>query len=303
MDHEYQDTSNPKHHAIAGALTGLVEYSAMYPLDFIKTRMQVLKPHPEAIYPNIRSGIKQIIKEEGISKFFRGLPAPFVFSVPAHALYYVTYEKMKRILSGTEGGYKNPIAQGVAGALAITNHNIVMNPADVIKQRMQVYSSAYKNSLQCFIHIIRTEGLKALYRSLPTQMAIDAPYGAIHFVTYELCQNISNPSRVFDAKSHLISGAIAGGVAAAATNPLDVCRTLLNTQERAVISAESKSNVIRGLAQAAFVVYNTHGLRGFLLGIRPRVIFHMPSVAFCWIIYEFFKRYFFTKDSKVSQYE
>ena len=298
MNHQYEDTSNPKHHAIAGALTGLVEYSAMYPLDFIKTRMQVLKPHPDAVYANIISGVMQIIKDEGVFKFFRGLPAPFIFSIPAHALYYVTYEKMKRILSGTEGGYENPLAQGAAGALAITNHNIVMNPADVIKQRMQVHSSTYKNSLQCFTHVIRTEGWKALYRSLPTQMAIDAPYGAIHFVTYELCQNISNPSRVFDAKSHLISGAIAGGVAAAATNPLDVCRTLLNTQENVVIP-KSEGKVIRGLAQASVVVYKTHGLRGFIRGIRPRVVFHMPSVAFCWIIYEFFKRYFLTKESKV----
>lgn len=32
---------------------------------------------------------------------------------PAHALYFSSYEKLKRVLSGTETGGKNPIAQSM----------------------------------------------------------------------------------------------------------------------------------------------------------------------------------------------
>lgn len=48
---------------------------------------------------------------------------------------------------------------------------------------------------------------------------------------YELCQNMWNPDRGYNPAVHMASGAIAGGVAAAITTPLDVCKTLLNTQE------------------------------------------------------------------------
>lgn len=37
LELQYKDTSNLKHLAIAGALTGFVEYWVMYPLDLIKT--------------------------------------------------------------------------------------------------------------------------------------------------------------------------------------------------------------------------------------------------------------------------
>ncbi|XP_042905793.1 mitoferrin-1 [Parasteatoda tepidariorum] len=295
MEHEgIQDFSKISHQAMAGAITGLVEYSVMYPIDLIKTRMQTLRPYSKANYKSVFGGLLKINSEEGMLRLFRGMPLPLVASIPAHALYYSTYEVMKRMLSGTEFGTKNPIAQSAAGALAITNHNIVMNPADVVKQRMQIYGSPYKSSFHCLKSILKSEGVIALYRSLPTQMAIDAPYGALHFVIYETIQNFLNPSRAFDAKSHILSGAIAGGFAAAATTPLDVCRTLLNTQEGAVLG-EAERNKIRGLFPALVTVYKMQGLKGFTRGMKARVMHHVPSTAICWCVYEFFKHYFSEK--------
>lgn len=49
-------------------------------------------------------------------------------------------------------------------------------------------------------------------------------------MTYEVAQNITNPSREYNPSMHMVSGALAGGIAAAITTPLDVCKTLLNTQ-------------------------------------------------------------------------
>ncbi|GFQ95056.1 mitoferrin-1 [Trichonephila clavata] len=295
--HEIQDLSTVTDQAMAGALTGLVEYSLMYPIDLMKTRMQTLRPYSKANYGSVFGGLLKIKLEEGGSRLFRGMSLPLVASIPAHAIYYSSYEKMKRILSGTEFGTQNPFAQAAAGVIAITNHNIVMNPADVVKQRMQVYGSPYRSSVHCLKTILHKEGIKALYRSLPTQMAIDAPYGALHFVIYEACQNILNQSRAFDPLSHILSGALAGGCAAAATTPLDVCRTLLNTQEGAVLG-ETSGTKIRGLPHALVTVYKMNGIWGFTRGMKPRVMHHVPSTAICWFVYEFFKHYFSEKDAK-----
>lgn len=286
---EIQDQSTPGDQALAGAITGLVEYSLMYPIDLIKTRMQILRPTSTANYRSVFGGLLKIKLEEGLPRLFRGMPLPLIASVPAHAVYYSSYEMSKRFLSGTEFATKNPIAQASAGVLAITNHNIVMNPADVIKQRMQVYGSPYRSSMHCLRSVLRLEGVSALYRSLPTQMAIDAPYGALHFVIYEACQNVLNPSRAFDAMSHIVCGAFAGGCAAAATTPLDVCRTLLNTQE---VGALGGGSMIRGLPHALVTVYKMHGVWGFTRGMKARVMHHVPSTAICWCVYEFFKHYF-----------
>ena len=49
--------------------------------------------------------------------------------------------------------------------------------------------------------------------------------------TYSVCQKTFNPEGRHNPNVHFLAGAVAGGVACAVTMPLDVCKTLLNTQE------------------------------------------------------------------------
>ena len=51
--------------------------------------------------------------------------------------------------------------------------------------------------------------------------------------TYSVCQRTLNPEGLYNPNIHFLAGAVAGGVACAVTMPLDVCKTLLNTQESA----------------------------------------------------------------------
>lgn len=50
----------------------------------------------------------------------------------------------------------------------------------------------------------------------------------------QVMQTVTNPSRSYNPVAHMLSGAISGGVAAAITTPLDVCKTFLNTQQSQV---------------------------------------------------------------------
>lgn len=88
-----------------------------------------------------------------------------------------------------------------------------------------------------------------------------------------------------------------GGCAAAATTPLDVCRTLLNTQEGAALVGV-KGSKIKGLQHAMVTIYKMHGLWGFTRGMKARVMHHVPSTAICWCVYEFFKHYFSDQNIK-----
>lgn len=82
--------------------------------------------------------------------------------------------------------------------------------------------------------------------------------------------------------AHVVAGGAAGAAAAAFTTPLDVCKTLLNTQEESVGST-------RGLFDAIRKVYRVAGMAGFFKGIQARVLYQMPATAVCWSTYEFFK--------------
>jgi solute carrier family 25 iron transporter 28/37 len=180
-----------------------------------------------------------------------------------------------------------------AGSLATLVHDAAMNPVEVIKQRMQMFHSPYKNVTECIRTIIRTEGLRAFYRSYTTQLTMNIPFQSIHFVTYEFGQETLNPKREFNPQSHMISGGIAGAVAAAVTTPLDVCKTLLNTQEKHVVKVDAQRTEIKGMVNAFRTVYRLNGFRGYFKGLQARVIFQVPATALSWSVYEFFK-YFIT---------
>jgi len=109
----------------------------------------------------------------------------------------------------------------------------------VVKQRLQMSNSPYNGILNCVSSIWRTEGLGAFYRSYMVQLFMNAPFQIVHFMTYDYCQNFLNPDKKYNPLYHMISGGVAGGLASAITTPLDVCKTLLNTQ---TTNVSKKSN-------------------------------------------------------------
>lgn len=219
-------------HMIAGAAAGIMEHCIIYPVDVVKTRMQCLKPNPNARYTGIVDALVKIVKNEGAFRPVRGMGVVAFGAGPAHALYFSCYEFIKNNFSGpNHKPGDNPRINFLAGCFATLLHDAVMVPSDVIKQRLQMYNSPYKGLVDCVVKTQRKEGLRAFYRSYFTQLSMNIPFQCTHLVTYDFLQSVLNKKREYNPLSHCISGAIAGAVAAAITTPLDVCKTLINTQE------------------------------------------------------------------------
>lgn len=104
-----------------------------------------------------------------------------------------------------------------------------MNPFDVIKQRMQL--GYYRSTFHCMTEIFKAEGLRAFYISFPTTLMTNIPYGCVVVAANESAKKFLNPSGQHNIPASLLAGCIAGGVAAAATTPLDVIKTRLQTQD------------------------------------------------------------------------
>jgi solute carrier family 25 iron transporter 28/37 len=171
-----------------------------------------------------------------------------------------------------------------------------MNPFDVIKQRMQSYSGKqYKSLTHCAKAILQKEGLRAFFVSYPTTLSMSIPFQSVHFATYESFSASINPTHRYDPMSHMLAGAGAGAMASAITTPLDVAKTLLQTQGE---SPDPEIRKARGMRDAFRIVYTRKGWRGFMKGLGPRVISHVPATAVCWTTYEYFK--FFLGEPSIS---
>lgn len=134
---------------------------------------------------------------------------------------------MKVAIGADKPGH-HPLQAALCGSLAALSHDLFMNPMDTVKQRMQL--GYYKNTLHCIRTVIRTEGPLSLYASFPTTVLMNLPYGAIMLATNESVKKILNPSDEYSVAASMTAGSVAGLVAAAFTNPLDVVKTRLQTR-------------------------------------------------------------------------
>ncbi|KAF8975393.1 Fe(2+) transporter [Entomortierella lignicola] len=298
-DYDYEalpENSSIAASLMAGALAGIAEHAVMYPVDSIKTRMQILQPTPQAVYSGVINAASRISTTEGARTLWRGVNSVIMGAGPAHALYFATYEYAKDTFGGNASGH-HLVAAASAGACATIAHDALMNPFDVIKQRMQVHGSVYRSVIDCASKVYRAEGLRAFYISYPTTLTMTIPFQSIQFATYEYLRKVLNPAGNYDPMTHIMAGGVAGAVAAAATTPLDVAKTLLQTR------GESKDLRIRncsGLFEAWRLIYQRQGLSGFAKGLQPRILSHMPSTAISWSVYEYGK-FLLTRNSLDKQ--
>lgn len=286
-------------HLSAGAFAGIMEHTVMYPIDSIKTRMQMFAAGQPANRLVIGS-ISRVASSEGAYALWRGVSSVVLGAGPAHAVYFSTFEALKtflvnRFLKPTQASTSkwvtdesHPLIASGAGIAATTASDALMTPFDVLKQRMQV-SEAKASSvrlLKTALAIYRQEGLGAFFISYPTTLFTNIPFAALNFGFYEYSLSLLNPTNTYNPYYHCVSGGIAGGIAAALTNPLDCIKTALQT--RGVSTNEHLRNV-NGFANAAKVLYQQGGTAAFMRGWKPRIIFNVPSTAISWTAYEMAK--------------
>ncbi|KAH9883360.1 mitochondrial RNA-splicing protein MRS3 [Xylariomycetidae sp. FL2044] len=284
---------------VAGAFAGIAEHTVMYPIDAIKTRMQIINPSANGAYKGMIQSTMRIASGEGVLKLWRGMSSVVVGAGPAHAVYFATYEAVKHLMGGNRAGAHHPLAAATSGACATIASDALMNPFDVIKQRMQIQNSSkmYRSMTDCARYIYRNEGLSAFYVSYPTTLSMTVPFTALQFLAYESLSTAMNPTKDYDPFTHCIAGAVAGGCAAALTTPMDVIKTMLQTRGTAT---DPELRSVNGFVAGCRLLYRREGVMGFFKGVRPRVITTMPSTAICWSAYEASKAYFIRNNASSS---
>lgn len=250
------------------------------------------------------------------ARLWRGVQTVAVGCVPAHALYFSSYEAVKAMFAD-----RPALGSGLAGAAATVCHDLVMTPLDTVKQRLQL--GHYGGTTQGLRHVVRHEGWRGLYRSFPVTLATNVPYGAVMVSTNEFLKSILRPEGGFDLRVSLAAGCGAGLVASALTTPLDRVKTRLQTQNmghgtygassvadldcreerrcrtratqaRMLATATNlDSTIVRysGWRDALRTIVREEGAAGLFRGVLPRVLMHSPAVAISWTTYEGTKKW------------
>ncbi|KAJ3328574.1 hypothetical protein HDU76_009708 [Blyttiomyces sp. JEL0837] len=185
-------------------------------------------------YSGTMDGIIKIYSREGITSLWRGLSPTLIMQVPSTVIYYIGYEKIR---DGLKANFKfadsSPYAPLLSGALARSCVAVLISPLELIRTRMQSGGpeSGLVSVTRQVVGMMRECGVTSLWRGLGSTLWRDVPFSAIYWSGYESLKRVMAANNTF-AKSKsefwpsFIAGATAGTVAAIATTPFDVAKTL-----------------------------------------------------------------------------
>ncbi|KAK9105159.1 hypothetical protein Scep_022003 [Stephania cephalantha] len=264
----------------AGLFTGVTV--ALYPISVVKTRLQVATK--DAVEKNAFSVIKGLLKMEGVTGLYRGFGTVITGAIPARIIFLSSLEATKVV---TFRGVKSfnlseptqaAIANGVAGMLASICAQAVFVPIDVISQKLMVqgYSghTKYNGGLDVVQKIMKSDGLRGLYRGFGLSVVTYAPSSAVWWATYGSSQRLiwrllgyggedekSNPSPWNIVLVQAAGGIAAGATASCVTTPLDTIKTRLQ-----VMGHEKRQTA----TQVVKTLVKEDGCKGLYKGLGPR---------------------------------
>lgn len=279
-----EDLDSDKHslaaRSFAGGIAGLVEHLAIYPFDTIKTNSQTGLRNQL----RIKTGL-DYIKWYKCAPAWSGVSALVPACTLAHALQFPCIEITEKAL---QNRFTNINSSFWAGVVGILPHDLVMNPANVVKQRMQQISNTNRSSWGVAKELYKAQGPWVFYRSLPAQYSV----GAVFMGTFYYCYNDILKNKMKDniekqkLERHwflawLFRNTLATICAVIATQPLDTIVTRVNTGYGENGKTTIRSSV-RGLMKEGF-------MRAAFTGTGARLSCSIPASILTWGTYEAIK--------------
>ena len=252
---------------LAGALAGAGEALVTYPLEFIKTQLQVSAASPCA--PRTSLGVvRSAVAAHGLRGLYRGL-APYVaFSLPRSGLRFLVYEGAVSIMSdGAQGPSSAAIflAGAVAGFVEAAAVIVPMTTLQVrlVSDRLSP-DPRYTGMVDAVRQIWAREGARGFYRAAgPTLLKITCNL-SLRFLLFDaLSAELSRATPLRGSALSLVAGGLAGALSVAVNHPVDVVKSCLQGEQAAAYGGS-------GL-RCARILYAAGGARALYVGLAPRM--------------------------------
>ncbi|XP_046462018.1 mitochondrial uncoupling protein 4-like [Daphnia pulex] len=231
---------------ILSVISATIAEGATYPLDLIKTRLQIQgeiasSKGDAGSYRGMLKTAVGIVKEEGLIRLWQGI-TPAIYR---HAIYtgvrFGAYEKMrenvfKKNPDGSYSLWKAAIGGMSAGALG----QFMASPTDLVKVQIQMEGKRrlegkpprVKNAFHAFQQIMKQGGIRGLWKGWVPNVQRAALVNLGDLTTYDTAKRyILRNSQLKDTSLvHIMSSMCAGLVGAIMATPADVIKTRVMNQ-------------------------------------------------------------------------
>lgn len=285
-----------------GGLFCLAETFLLYPIEVCKTVIQVNKEKDPVLKVSNRTYLdtaRKIFARDGIRGFFRGFTVWAGGGVPSQMLFFgvinythTTLKPMERLGFGSSK-YADLGNQAIAAAIADVVSMAVWTPFDVLGQRLMLQTVAdpktirYRNNIDAFRKVWHKEGIRGFYRGFGAAVLTSAPASIVWYASYENFKPLTTRAVDSQGLAEFIAGFFAGLVSMVVSNPFDVIKTRIQTQDYGTNNTASLyGNTATGIRR----IIAEEGLRALMKGLTARVFIASFSSGVALFLYETTRR-------------
>eukprot|EP01059_Diplonema_ambulator_P024012 TRINITY_DN3974_c0_g1_i1.p1 TRINITY_DN3974_c0_g1~~TRINITY_DN3974_c0_g1_i1.p1 ORF type:complete len:299 (+),score=23.84 TRINITY_DN3974_c0_g1_i1:50-898(+) len=177
------------HYGASGAVGGVVGSFTQTPVDFVKVRLQTTPEHLP-IYGRIKHVFNTAFPENAykLPILYRGYPPMLCREVAGFAVYFSIFEYIKQKYNFHGSFHWIFLTGSFVGSVSWT----IQYPFDVIKSRMQASKDLSTTSVQVFKDLVRTQGVRGMYRGLSAALLRACFVHGVTMSTYEFILDTLN---------------------------------------------------------------------------------------------------------------
>lgn len=172
----------------AGACAGMTSTLVTYPLDVLRLRLAV-----DPVCKSMIQVASTMLREEGVSSFYRGLGPSLIGIAPYIALNFCAFDLIKKSLP--EEVQKTPAASFVTAFLSASLATSMCYPLDTVRRQLQMKGTPFLTVADAFPGIIARDGLIGLYRGFVPNALKTLPTSSIRLTTFDAAKRLISASQ------------------------------------------------------------------------------------------------------------
>lgn len=216
---------NPLLPMAAGCIAGGVEATAVWPMEFIKTQLQLQSKAKGAKLPytGMISGLKYTVQTTGFFSLYRGLAPTLLGSIPKAGIRFGLNAVIKDKLRDENGKLtvgKNFVAGLGAG---VTEALVIVAPVETVKTKCIELNMPF---VKGFGHILKTSGIGGIYQGGFATALKQGSNQGLRFMWFNEYRRIitNDGEKKLTPFDGLLGGMSAGCFSTLGNNPFDVIK-------------------------------------------------------------------------------
>jgi len=267
---------------VAGAIAGVSEILTFYPLDVVKTRMQLDTGKSQGLVGSFRS----IIAQEGFGRLYRGLAAPLLLEAPKRATKFAANDFWGKTFLELSGEKKMTQQLSIiTGCAAGASESFVVVPFELVKIKLQDKSSKFTGPMDVLKTVVRKDGPLGLYAGMESTFWRHFWWnGGFFGAIFQVKALLPKPTdKTTEMRNNLLSGTVGGTIGTILNTPFDVVKSRIQGATK-VPGVAPKYN---WTYPALVTIMREEGPAALYKGFVPKVLRLAPGGGVLLLVVEF----------------